>query len=656
MKQLLLSGLAAWMIVGTADAQTWQWGKRGGGAYDGGSANLHEQVVDLATDKNGNVYLLGNVEASGNPTIDGHALTVYGNKDVLITSFRCDGTYRWSKVIGGSNANDLGKSIATDTLGHVYVCTLTGPGQSAGQEVHFSSDTMQQLGGQKTISIIQYDTLGNFQWLRQPEPDTATFFTIVNNSDAYDLYAEGNGDLYWMAELPAGLVSGGGGWATTATAAYVLKYNAQGQLVDHTALEMQTKDVYFPSIHLRRTPSGRFIVGGGYDYLNNIGVFSVGGQVSDHSFFLAAFSPAGENLWRKFNSSNGYYSTVMWSRPVVDAQGAIYFAGNGTPGDTLNGYVFQNTLFSAPDALPFVSKVDSNGNHLWTKNASGINGAPVRDALALKDNGEVLMAGSGTSVWWDAAHHIQGITNGGTYVYTTRFDANGTVLAIDSLKPVTGSDAFAFAAALDRKGNFYLGGEFSSNLTVGSQTLINAGGYSDLFIAKYGFANCDCALPVAGFTATNTAAQTVAFTYTGTTTGIDSIVWDFGDGQHQAITTGYGTPVTHTYAGTGPYTVTVTVYNSCGSTTTSEAHALGVAGIAALSGVKVYPNPASNYVMVEGAEGASATLINSIGQPVQRIFIRSAKQRVDMSGLPSGVYLLILEAKDGQRGAVRISK
>ncbi|MBE2288622.1 MAG: PKD domain-containing protein [Chitinophagaceae bacterium] len=65
--------------------------------------------------------------------------------------------------------------------------------------------------------------------------------------------------------------------------------------------------------------------------------------------------------------------------------------------------------------------------------------------------------------------------------------------------------------------------------------------------------------PVSSFTVSAGAGLSKTFTYTGTTTGMDSVSWTFGDGG-----TATGSSPLHTYAAAGTYTVCATVYTNCG--------------------------------------------------------------------------------------------
>ncbi len=646
MKSAILIAIALTATF-SMNAQTWQWGKRGGCQFDGVNSQPHEQIKDIATDRNGNVYALGLVESSGGASVDGHSLTLYGFKDVVLTSFSCNGTYRWTKVIGGAS-NDMPIAVATDTVGHVYVTTFNLP------PTNFSSDTTSPVNSAKSLALLQYDTLGNFKWLRQPQSDTGTYTYMVNNSDTYDLHVEGNGEVSWLLLLPAGLVSGGGGWALPSPSTCVVKYNAQGAMINHSVLQIQTTQVAFTSIRMAQSKSGRVIVAGTYDPYNNSGTFSIGGQPAVNDMFMAAFSAAGQLLWKKENTL-AQSGSRLFSRPQIDAQGNIYYSGDGQLGDSFNGANFYNNRTTLPYTTPFIAKADSNGNHLWLKCASG-TAVDAGNSIVLKGNNEVLLSGTGNSVWWDTTHRIQGAPNCGYYIYTNRFDAAGNILGMDSLKGTFGADNFAYCNTVDRNGNLFIGGEFNITLNINStQSISNSGGRSDFFIAKFGYP-CGCTAPVANYTSTTTAVKTVQFTYTGTSTGIDSLIWNFGDGQRLKVTSGYITPTMHTYAANGHYITSATVYGLCGSDTYSKSYTLDIGTVAALSGVKFYPNPVSDYFTIEGAEGSSYLLLNSIGQQIASGTISNNIHRLNTAVLPADTYMLQIIRANGMRGTTAFIK
>ncbi len=121
--------------------------------------------------------------------------------------------------------------------------------------------------------------------------------------------------------------------------------------------------------------------------------------------------------------------------------------------------------------------------------------------------------------------------------------------------------------------------------------------------------------------------------------------WSFGDGTGTTTT---GPAVTHTYGAEAVYTVEVVATNGCGSDTSAVQFVLGLeppAGLASPSGkagLRVYPNPARDAVVVEGAEeGADIILHDATGRTVMQWTATGRRTVCALpAGLPRGVYAL----------------
>jgi hypothetical protein len=62
---------------------------------------------------------------------------------------------------------------------------------------------------------------------------------------------------------------------------------------------------------------------------------------------------------------------------------------------------------------------------------------------------------------------------------------------------------------------------------------------------------------------------------------------------------------------------------------------------------RIYPNPATNYLMVEGLTGKTAKVVNLLGQTKMTLSVNQEIEQIDIGTLPKGVY--ILESADGAR-------
>ena len=59
--------------------------------------------------------------------------------------------------------------------------------------------------------------------------------------------------------------------------------------------------------------------------------------------------------------------------------------------------------------------------------------------------------------------------------------------------------------------------------------------------------------------------------------------------------------------------------------------------------IQVYPNPCTDYVMIENQEGKQVTLYNALGQIVMMQSIENSNEKMEVSHLKSGVYFLQIE-------------
>lgn len=634
-----------------AHAQKWQWGVRGGGAWAGRNPSPGERNIGITTDKQGNLYGLSIAEEAtiGKNNVN-VLITSYNNKDVVLTSHRCDGTLRWTKTLG-TDDDDQAFSIGADTMGNIYVAGGAYPKRA----YHFG-DTVITNPLEKYAYLACFDTLGKFRWVRFPAPDTISF-NRLNQYVIYDMSVAPNGDVTMLTFLVPGLLSGGGNFVVQEEGVYLLRYNRQGAITALTKMDLQVKgyatfaqntytDVY---MNLAHTPSGRWIISGSFGGYGGA-PFGIGGQVFTKSMFITSFREDGRLLWRRSNDS--IYSSV--GRAVVDAQGNIYVGGGTWNKDIING---DTVTVDASGSIPMVLKLDSNGRTIWFSYATD-NRVPYMNAFVSAGttaagialgNGEVAVVGGCGPLKW-GGQSMTTPPNTGYFPFIARLNAfTGAMIKLDSIGR-QGGNCFATSIIRAKSGNYYIGGQFDGMMYVRTDTLPTAGGPSDFFLAKYGYP-CNCTPPKASVTSGGTAGSlTRSFTFNGTNP-TDSVVWHFGDG-----TSAKGTSVSHTYTVASPYYVVCAVaYTNCGSDMACLSIAAGSTGVGApsvLADLKVYPNPASDQVTISGTkEGYRYKLYTITGVTVMNGTIQGTQAQVDIRGLAPGIYLL--EVADAQGAATR---
>src|SRR5690606_12152975 len=191
----------------------------------------------------------------------------------------------------------------------------------------------------------------------------------------------------------------------------------------------------------------------------------------------------------------------------------------------------------------------------------------------------------------------------------------------------------------DSRNSVYISGELGSKLTVNGTTLSSVGGTKDFFVAKYGYADCNCTnIPEPKFTQTVANHFDYTFNYTGT--AATTMEWDFGDGN-----TSTQTSPTHTYTTVGDFIACVKVTNSCGDniycTKISTKWPIAVSNIGEGSNIKIYPNPANDVLYVEGVEpGNRIELYDILGRKAHEIITAKEKEEINITYLPAGNYII----------------
>ena len=239
--KLLYSTLVFTSLI---QAQSFQWIKSGGSAELLGTNN-YEQVYSIATDSEKNVYVLSKVGMS-NLNVDGHPKTNYDNPsytptDIVLASFACDGSYRWSKVIGGEAGEDI-NSVQVDSQDNVYVagkmgtCNNGSISQPYPSKIENDYTFVNAPDACNRIFLAKFDKYGNFQYIKRPQLST-TSSNAITYTGSFNFQIQ-NDILYWFVWLPPGIYAEGGftNTNTETHTPYVLKYNLDGSFIEATQL------------------------------------------------------------------------------------------------------------------------------------------------------------------------------------------------------------------------------------------------------------------------------------------------------------------------------------------------------------------------------------------------------------------------------------
>jgi hypothetical protein len=266
------------------------------------------------------------------------------------------------------------------------------------------------------------------------------------------------------------------GWARQISGAYVNNYNT---LVGTTAMDGEG-DVYFV---------------GGF----SASVFTIGAQLltncsaSPNSLFgqdgfIAKYSPKGDLLWVRQIGGNGL---DVPSACTVDKQGNVFVTGYFSSTNLLLGTNVLSSDISAGVATDmFLVKYDSEGNVLWTQQATG-TGNEIGTGLAADSSGNLFLIGcfnsTNTVIGTNALSNPDSTESvPKNQDFLAKFDPDGGLVWTRQVMISAGGQKEPLVG-VDGNGNVYITDSFYTTADFGGPTLTNSSGTNGqtIFIAKY---------------------------------------------------------------------------------------------------------------------------------------------------------------------------
>lgn len=724
MKPFLTSLLIVFILPLFSNAQSFNWVKGGGSTSSSTTSDDMEKVVSMCTDPNGNMYFLS-VLGYGFPIIAdtvNYTSGPIGGPNAVFGSYNCNGQMRFGKFIHGREIYAQG--VAADNLGHVYVLADLAHDASAAHTLHVGYDTVTNANIYQRQALLQYDTSGHLNWMRFIGANVPYTYSHMGGWYNY-LALDGSQHPHVFLQCYSGIVFRPSD--TSKFGVSELEYDGSGNLLTVKHLPIDST-LMIEKVAIDKSSNKLYT----YGYRSPAFMDS-----SDYNF-IAAFDISRNLIWKDsiahpWASSISPTLTGMVAGIVPDGYGNLYIAVESYRDFVFRGDTVVNTTVTGPHGFSAILKLDTAGNKKWIRKYETTGDIGFLSITQMPNN-KIAAAGIFKSGFifagTDTISRYPGETNNGLF---TILDSAGYVHYIGQTHG-TGYDG-VYAVSSDKVGNLYFGGSVGNTIWAGSLTpYASIGGDADYFLMKYGV-NCSCtsmpianysdtgthmvkgftytgtsstpidsvrwefgdgttsaatnpihtysyagtytacvtvytacgsdmrchtftvtcaALPVASYTQSGTGL-TKSFTYTGTTTGLDSVKWYYGDGD-----TALGLTASHTYAANDTYHVCVKVYTHCGidtSCTDVIAASVSVNDIPTFDYVRIYPNPAqSELIIAQVPISASYSLLSITGKQVQTGILQKGSNSIAIDDLPTGIYMLEITPAYGQRFITRIIK
>lgn len=373
----------------------------------------------------------------------------------------CDGMVNegcsaiWVKTFGGILDDEI-YDVAVDAQGNIVVVGgFTGT-------VDFGGGPFTTVNNNTDIFIAKFDAQGNHIWSRQ--------YGANGIDRAHSVAVDGGGNVLVTGVFQS-TVDFGGGPVTSVMGTpdiFVLALSPTGGYLISRAFGGPGGDegsaVAFDS-------QGNGIIVGHFTGTVDFGGGALTSAGNDDGF-IVKYSALGLHVWSK---RYGDATAQNFKDVATNANNDIFVTGS------FNGQIDFGggpiTSFGAADAM--LAKLDSAGNHMWTRQ---IGGANVQNgaSLAIDLNGNVVVTGSVQSTVDFGLGPLAAAGNGDIFI--AKYNGNN----MPQWAKIFGDnfDQTGLGIDTDMQNNVLLAGRMTGSADLGGGLMTSAGG-NDMFMAKF---------------------------------------------------------------------------------------------------------------------------------------------------------------------------
>ena len=307
-------------------------------------------IVAIAADGDGNVFLAGNSNSDTYPATNGvfqprrsPGVCIAGDKsaqqypcpDATIAKFDPNGNLLWASYLGGLN-QDQANAIALDSAGNVYVAgfTLSADFPTAGA-------FQGKFGGYADAFVTKVSADGS-----------RIVYSSFFGGAGYDL-------AHAIAVGPTGSVLVAGEYQSAAVQAFVFQLDATGAVVFTKYLGDQA--AYSTATSVAVDPQGNVYLGGSTNSRTFPATAGAWHSVTNTPYinFIAKLAAGGASLVyaAQFDGDSFGVTSI-----AADSDGSVYVAGSAGPALPLVGPAMQPCPGTASLTYPFLLKLNAAGS------------------------------------------------------------------------------------------------------------------------------------------------------------------------------------------------------------------------------------------------------------------------------------------------------
>jgi subtilisin-like proprotein convertase family protein len=342
----------------------------------------------------------------------------------------------WTGIIqkGATNKTVNSSSIATDSLGNVYIAGSTAGSLGATQT------------GIYDLFVAKYSVIGSLIWTRQ--------LGVINKyTFASGILADEIGNIYLTGYTTGALP---GNTQTGVYDAFIAKYNSSGTLL--WSKQLGAPGTITSPRGISKDQSGNLYIAG-----DTNGSLNGNSLTGTRDSFLAKYNQEGNLQWVKQLGAHGD-STYAFAVSSPDSTN-VYVSGEtrvSLPGNSITGVQDY-----------FLAKYNSSGDVQWIRQSGVASKEVFASSIDIDSNGKVYLAGSTKGAFPGK------VMNGDIDYLLVKYDANGTREWIHQSGAGTGYHSLGVSVSIDNFNDVYIVGETNGALPGQSRT-----GDSDFFVVK----------------------------------------------------------------------------------------------------------------------------------------------------------------------------
>ena len=329
-------------------------------------------------------------------------------------------------------------------------------------------------------TALQVDPQGNIYWLVQAPP--SSYFNGAFNPTFPDIVLPSGGHI---------------------PAYYIIRMDTNGNFIAGDYFDIQPLNYGFKPNYgggdigpgllkfYRNHNTGNLYLSSFRD--QNTGTAYIAGHAIGNTAFVACLDANRQFLWSQENVHANVYLGMQTYGLAFDSQNNVFIAC-----DMVGGFINLNPISFMGYSVPYqtipltILKISADGQTLLHASHTGSTiGASRSGSISARGDQIVITDRAGGSFSWDSQSITTGNNGNGLSPFLATFSAaTGLCTGMSVIQNDLLTFDVGYSSAIDASGDIIMGGCFGNALFVGNDTLLNNGGETDFFIAKYSTTAC----------------------------------------------------------------------------------------------------------------------------------------------------------------------